>query len=68
MNTYDKIRGFCRKFRIFIGAVLIGAGIFTGIFWFYLGIIPLIAGLIDFCPLCMITKKCSIKTNDTDEK
>jgi hypothetical protein len=68
MNTYDKIRNFCRKFRIFIGIVLIGAGVFTGIYWFYLGIIPLIAGLVDFCPLCMITKKCSIKTSQENKE
>ncbi len=68
MNTYDKIRGFCRKFRILLGIVLISTGVFTGVLWFYLGIIPLIAGIIDFCPLCMITKKCSIKTNSPEEK
>lgn len=58
--NYNKIRSFCRKFRIALGLVLIGAGIYTGIVWFYLGIIPLIAGLTDFCPLCMITKKCDL--------
>jgi len=68
MNTYDKIRSFCRKFRILIGIVLIAAGVFTGIYWFYLGIIPLIAGLVDFCPLCMITKKCSIKTTQENKE
>ncbi len=55
-----KIRNFCRKFRIFIGLVLIAIGVYTGIYWFYLGIIPLIAGITNFCPLCMITKKCEI--------
>ena len=68
MNTYDKIRSFCRKFRIVIGLVLIGIGIFSGIYWFYLGVIPLIAGLVDFCPLCMITKKCSIKTSQENKE
>jgi hypothetical protein len=60
MNKFDKIKLFCRKFRIAIGIILILAGIFTGIAWFYLGIIPLIAGLANFCPLCKITKKCTI--------
>ncbi len=67
MNTYDKIRSFCRKFRIVIGAVVLALGFyFTGEgelynLWFALGIIPLIAGLVDFCPICIISKKCTIK-------
>ncbi|WP_417326955.1 DUF2892 domain-containing protein [Halarcobacter sp.] len=61
MNKFDKFRNFCRKFRILIGIVLIAVGYFTGIAWFYLGVIPLVAGLVDFCPLCIITKKCTPK-------
>jgi len=61
MNKFDKFRNFCRKFRILIGIVLIAIGFYTGIAWFYLGIIPLIAGLADFCPLCIISKKCTPK-------
>ncbi len=61
MNKFDKFRAFCRPFRVVIGLVLIAIGFFTGIAWFYLGVIPLIAGLSDFCPLCMITKKCTPK-------
>jgi hypothetical protein len=60
MNKFDKIKLFCRKFRIAIGIVLILVGFFTGIAWFYLGVIPLLAGLANFCPLCMISKKCTI--------
>lgn len=67
MNTYDKIRNFCRKFRIILGVILIGVGIYTGIVWFYLGIIPLVAGLADFCPICIISKKCTIKSEETKE-
>ena len=55
-----KIRRFCRVFRIVIGLVLIGIGVASGIYWFYLGVIPLIAGIANFCPLCIITKKCEI--------
>ncbi len=58
--NYNKIRNFCRIFRIFIGVALIIAGVVTGIKWFYLGVIPLIAGLANFCPLCIITKKCDL--------
>jgi len=65
MNIYDKIRAFCRPFRVLIGLILIATGFFTGITWFYLGVIPLIAGLADFCPLCIISKKCSIKQKES---
>ncbi len=61
MNKFDKIRAFCRPFRIVLGIVLIAVGFFTGIVWFYLGVIPLIAGLVDFCPTCIISKKCTPK-------
>lgn len=57
MNIYEKIRAFCRPFRIIIGLVLIAIGYFTGIMWFYLGIIPLVIGLVGFCPVCIISKK-----------
>ncbi len=60
MNTFDKIKRFCRPFRIILGVVLIAIGIITSNAWFYLGVIPLIAGLANFCPLCTISKKCSI--------
>ena len=70
MNTFDKIKSFCRSFRIIAGLVLIGIGIYTNLetitngefvwSWFYLGLMPLVAGLTNFCPLCIITKKCSI--------
>ena len=61
MNIFDKIRNFCRFFRIVLGIILIIIGFIFENSWFYLGIIPLIAGLIDFCPTCIISKKCSIK-------
>ena len=56
----EKIRKFCRVFRIIMGIALIVAGVVTGIVWFYLGIIPLIAGITNFCPLCIITGKCDL--------
>lgn len=59
MNV-NKIRSFCRVFRIIIGLALIGFGVYSANAWFYLGAIPLIAGIVNFCPLCMITKKCDI--------
>ncbi len=61
MNV-NKIRSFCRPFRIVLGSALIGYGVYSENQWFYLGAIPLIAGLANFCPLCIITKKCDIET------
>lgn len=40
-----------RIFRIALGLSLIGYGIYSGISWFYLGVIPLIMGLINWCPM-----------------
>ncbi|MDA3907694.1 MAG: DUF2892 domain-containing protein [Sulfurimonas sp.] len=65
---FNKIRSFCRIFRIFIGLVLIMIGVIQlgaseYAVWFFLGFIPLIAGLTNFCPLCMISKKCDLPKN-----
>ncbi|MCF6309729.1 MAG: DUF2892 domain-containing protein [Sulfurimonas sp.] len=59
--NYDKIRKFCRIFRIVIGLALIITATLINNNWFYLGAIPLLAGLVNFCPLCIISKKCSVK-------
>jgi len=56
----NKIRSFCRSFRIILGLALISYAIYSSNQWFYFGIIPLIAGLVNFCPLCIITKKCDL--------
>jgi len=58
----NKVRKFCRVFRILVGVALIATGVILDNAWFYLGVIPLIAGLTNFCPLCMITKKCDLPT------
>jgi len=54
----NKFRRTCRPIRIVIGLALIGYAVSSGNPWFYLGVIPLIAGLANFCPACIITKKC----------
>lgn len=59
--NYDKIRRNCRVIRIVAGSALIITGFITGNAWFYLGVLPLVAGIINFCPLCIISKKCSVK-------
>jgi len=61
----NKVRSFCRVFRIVLGLALIMVGVIqagtsSGSALWFLGAIPLIAGLVNFCPLCMITKKCDI--------
>ena len=63
--NYNKIRSFCSVFRILLGIGLIIAGVIQlGSWehapWLFLGVIPLIAGLTKFCPLCIITKKCGL--------
>ncbi|MFT5660867.1 MAG: hypothetical protein ACI9TV_001511 [Sulfurimonas sp.] len=68
MNV-NKIRKVCRVVRIVVGLALIGVGAYyvlnatpetpANYLWF-LGAIPLIAGLVNFCPLCLITKQCDI--------
>ncbi len=63
-KTAKTIQKICRPIRIVVGLALIIAGIVTGIAWFYLGIIPLIAGIINFCPVCIITKKCDLDINE----
>ncbi|NCO01603.1 MAG: DUF2892 domain-containing protein [Epsilonproteobacteria bacterium] len=63
--NFNKIRSFCRVFRIILGVALIVTGIIQWgaseyAPWFFLGIIPLAAGLLNFCPLCIISKKCDL--------
>jgi len=59
--NYDKIRKNCRIIRMVAGIAFIATGFITGNAWFYLGVLPLIAGIANFCPLCIISKKCSAK-------
>ncbi len=61
MNIFEKMRMVCRPLRIILGLVLIAIGFYTGNVWFYLGLIPLVAGLTNFCPACIISKKCDLK-------
>lgn len=66
MNIFDKIRSFCRSFRIALGVIVLLIGYLLGdgslnLGWWWLGLLPLIAGLADFCPTCIISKKCTPK-------
>jgi len=60
---FNKIRKNCRIVRIIVGIALIIAGVVTGVNWFYLGVLPLLAGIVNFCPLCLITKQCDLPQN-----
>ena len=40
-----------RIVRIVVGLALIGYGIYSGNAWFYLGVLPLVTGIINWCPL-----------------
>jgi hypothetical protein len=57
---FNKIRKTCRVVRIVVGLALIAVGVITGNYWFYLGVLPLIAGIANFCPLCIFSKKCDL--------
>jgi len=59
MNV-NAIRKVCRPFRIVLGLSLISYGVYSGNMWFFLGAVPLIAGILNFCPLCKITGQCEI--------
>ena len=40
-----------RIVRIVIGLGLVGYGVYSGNAWFYLGVVPLITGIVNWCPL-----------------
>jgi len=40
-----------RIVRIVVGLALIGYGVYSANAWFYLGVLPLITGIINWCPL-----------------
>lgn len=66
MNFFEKMRAFCRPFRIVIGVTVLLIGFLLGdgslnLGWWYLGLLPLIAGLANFCPACIISKKCDLE-------
>jgi hypothetical protein len=67
-KTAQTIQKVCRPIRIAVGLALIAAGLVTGIVWFYLGILPLVAGLINFCPTCIITKKCEVELKEENSE
>jgi Protein of unknown function (DUF2892) len=59
----NKIRSFCKFFRVILGLVLFGFGLVSGNYWFLLGAVPLFVGVFDICPLCIFSNKCDINEN-----
>lgn len=51
-----------RIIRIAIGLALIGYGVYSGNAWFYIGVMPLITGIINWCPLEMKMGTCDPAT------
>ena len=62
--NYMKLKQICSPIRIVAGTVLILIAVLTGINWFYLGVIPLIVGITNFCPLCVIKKQCEVNLGE----
>ncbi len=47
---------FDRFLRVAVGAALFFIAVFTGWVWGYIGLIPLVTGLIGFCPIYTILR------------
>jgi len=47
-----------RIMRIIVGLGLIAYGIYSGNAWFYLGIVPLLTGIINWCPMQIMMGDC----------
>lgn len=47
-----------RILKIIIGLALIGYGFYSDNYWFYLGVMPLITGIINWCPMNRIMGEC----------
>lgn len=45
------VGGTERKFRIITGAAILAAGLYFQSWWGLIGLVPLVTGLIRFCPL-----------------
>lgn len=54
----ESLRKICSPIRTILGLGLIGYGVYSGNYWFFLGIIPLLMGVTKFCPSCAISGKC----------
>jgi len=57
----QNVGGFDKIARIIVGIALIAFALYTNQFIAYIGIIPLITGLIGFCPLYTLFGYSSVK-------
>ena len=57
---FQKIQKICSPFRIVLGAAAVIYAIAASEPIFFLGILPIIAGITKFCPICQFTSKCEI--------
>lgn len=57
------VGGIDKKLRIIVGAVIVGAGIYFQNYWGAIGLIPLLTGLMNWCPLYSVfgIKTCKTK-------
>jgi Protein of unknown function (DUF2892) len=51
------VGGMDKKLRIAVGLILIAIAFFGHQTWAYIGIVPLLTGLINFCPLYSLLGK-----------
>ena len=61
----EAIRATCRVVRVVVGLATVSFGTMLVVndapnYLWFLGIAPLVAGFINFCPLCIITKQCDL--------
>ena len=47
---------FDRFLRVFVGGLLFAIAIFGGWIWVYIGLIPIVTGIIGFCPFYKILR------------
>ena len=57
------IGGIDKNLRIVVGAIVIGAGIYFQSYWGAIGLIPLLTGLMNWCPAYSLfgIKTCKLK-------
>lgn len=58
------VGGIDKALRIIAGLGIIGAGVYMGSWWGAVGLVPLVTGLINFCPAYAIfgLKTCKLAT------
>ena len=55
--TTDEIKNILEITKISVGLGLLIQAFYSGNYWFYLGIIPLVAGVLNYCAISLLQKK-----------